>query len=47
MRQLGSGGDSDIVFDTSKGLGELDKAREREAMKDFDKILDGKESSWE
>lgn len=47
MRQLGAGGDGDIVFDTSKGLGELDKARERKAMKDFDKILDGKESSWE
>jgi len=47
MRQLGAGGDGDIVFDTSKGIGELDKAREREAMKDFDKILDGKESSWE
>ena len=47
MRQLGAGGDGDIVFDTSKGLGELDKARETKAMKDFDKILDGTESSWE
>ncbi|KAL3762758.1 hypothetical protein ACHAW5_002263 [Stephanodiscus triporus] len=47
MRQLGPGGESDIVFDTSKGLDELDKVREREAMKDFDKVLDGKESSWE
>ena len=47
MRRLGPGGDSDIVFDTSGGLGDSDKAREREAMEDFDKILDGKESSWE
>jgi hypothetical protein len=48
MRQLGTGDGSDIVFDTSKGLDELDKVREREAMRDFDKVLmDDKERFWE
>jgi hypothetical protein len=48
MRQLGAGGESNIVLDTIMGLDEIDKVREREAMKDFDKVLmDGKESSWE
>jgi pilus assembly protein TadC len=48
MRQLGAGGEGDIVFDTSMGSDELDKVREREAMRDFDKVLmDGKDNSWE
>ncbi len=48
MRQLGAGGESNIVFDTIMGLEEIDKVREREAMKNFDKVLmDGKESFGE
>lgn len=47
MRQLGAGGENDIVFDTSRGFDELEKKREKEAMKDFDMVLDEKESSWE
>lgn len=48
MRQIGTGGDNDIVFDTKKGIDEVTKVKERDAMKDFDKVLDGKkDSSWE
>lgn len=47
MRQLGSGG-KDIVFDTSKEFAEVEKTKERDAMKDFDKMLEEKETSaWE
>lgn len=47
MKQLGSGG-RDIVFDTSKEFVEMDTAKEEDAMKDFDKMLEKKESSaWE
>jgi len=47
MKQLGSGG-TDIVFDTSKEFEEMDGAKEEDAMKDFDKMLENKESSaWE
>ena len=48
MRQIGTGGDNDIVFDTKKGIDEVTKVKERDAMKDFDKVLDRKkDSSWE
>jgi hypothetical protein len=48
MRQIGTGGDNDIVFDTKKGIDEVTNVKERDAMKDFDKVLDGKkDSSWE
>ena len=47
MKQLGAGG-KDIVFDTSKECVEVEKVKERDAMEEFDKMLDGKESSaWE
>mmetsp|Transcript_1537 Transcript_1537/g.2962 ORF Transcript_1537/g.2962 Transcript_1537/m.2962 type:complete len:628 (+) Transcript_1537:104-1987(+) len=47
MKQLGAGG-KDIVFDTSKEFVEVEKVKERDAMEEFDKMLDGKESSaWE
>jgi hypothetical protein len=46
MRQIGT--DNDIVFDTKNGIDEVTKVKERDAMKDFDKVLDGKnDSSWE
>lgn len=47
MRQLGAGG-KDIVFDTSKEFQEVEDVKEKDAMKDFDALLEGKEtSSWE
>lgn len=47
MKQLGSGG-RDIVFDTSKDFEEMEKVKETADMKDFDKLLEGKESSvWD
>jgi len=47
MRQLGTGG-KDIVFDTSKEFVEVESKKERDAMDDFDKMLEGKGSSaWE
>ena len=45
LRQLGAGGGRDIVFDTSKDLSEIDKVKERDAMRDFDILLEGKDSS--
>jgi len=47
MKQLGSGG-RDIVFDTSKEFLEVEKTKERAVMKDFDNLLEEKETSaWE
>ncbi|KAL7540748.1 hypothetical protein ACHAXR_012987 [Thalassiosira sp. AJA248-18] len=48
MKQLGSGG-RDIVFDTSKEMEEVSKVKERDAMKEFDELLEGKKetSAWE
>ena len=47
MRQLGSGA-GDIIFDTSKDLKEMEKKKERDVMKDFDKVLEEKSgSAWE
>jgi len=47
VRQLGAGGGKDIVFDTSKDFDDMDKVKEVDAMKDFDKMLEEKESKWE
>eukprot|EP00571_Detonula_confervacea_P000824 CAMPEP_0172328678 /NCGR_PEP_ID=MMETSP1058-20130122/60478_1 /TAXON_ID=83371 /ORGANISM="Detonula confervacea, Strain CCMP 353" /LENGTH=566 /DNA_ID=CAMNT_0013045805 /DNA_START=267 /DNA_END=1966 /DNA_ORIENTATION=- len=48
VRQLGSGGGRDIVFDTSQDFDEMDKVKEDDSIKDFDKMLEEKESSaWE
>ena len=48
MRQLGSAGGRDIVFDTRKDFKEVEKVKERDAMKDFDKVLEEKGgSSWQ
>ena len=41
MRQLGSGGQRDVIFDTSKDLSEMEDVKERDAMKDFDDLLSG------
>jgi hypothetical protein len=47
MRQLGSGA-GDIIFDTNKDLKEMEKKKERDMMKDFDKVLEEKSgSAWE
>jgi len=48
MRQLGSAGGKDIVFDTSKDFEEVEQVKEKADMKDFDALLEGKETSaWE
>jgi len=45
MKRLGTGG-KDIVFDTSKEFMEVESKKERDAMSDFDKLLE-KDSAWE
>lgn len=48
VRQLGAGGGKDIVFDTSADFDDMDKVKEMDDIKDFDKMLEEKESSaWE
>lgn len=44
LKQLGTGG-RDIVFDTSKDFAELETAKEKDDMKEFDKLLE--EKAWE
>ena len=47
MKQLGSGG-RDIVFDTRNDFEEVEMAKEKDSMKEFDELLKGKDSSaWE
>ena len=45
MKRLGTGG-KDIVFDTSKEFMEVESKKERDAMSDFDKLLE-KDYAWE
>lgn len=48
IRQLGAGGKRDIVFDTSKEFEQVERVKEEDDMKDFDKLLEEKESTaWE
>ena len=44
LKQLGSGG-RDIVFDTSKDFAEIETVKEKDDMKEFDKLLE--EKAWE
>lgn len=44
LKQLGTGG-RDIVFDTSKDFAEVETAKEKDDMKEFDKLLE--EKAWE
>ncbi len=48
MKQLGSGS-GDVIFNTTMDLNELEKIREKDTMKDFDKVLEekGNGSAWE
>ena len=48
MRQLGSGS-GDVIFNTTMDLSEMEKIKEKDMMKDFDKILEekGGGSAWE
>ena len=44
LKQLGAGG-RDIVFDTSKDFAEIETVKEKDEMKEFDKLLE--EKAWE
>eukprot|EP00986_Skeletonema_menzelii_P015572 scaffold12061_cov146-Skeletonema_menzelii.AAC.2 len=44
LKQLGSGG-RDIVFDTSKDFAEVETVKQKDDMKEFDKLLE--EKAWE
>lgn len=44
LKQLGRGG-RDIVFDTSKDFAEVESVKEKDDMKEFDKLLE--EKAWE
>jgi hypothetical protein len=47
VKQLGTEG-RDIVFDTKKEMAEIEEVKQRDAMGEFDKLLEKKESSsWE
>ncbi|EED89451.1 hypothetical protein THAPSDRAFT_263883 [Thalassiosira pseudonana CCMP1335] len=47
VKQLGTEG-RDIVFDTKKEMAEIEEVKQRDAMSEFDKLLEKKESSsWE
>eukprot|EP00956_Cyclotella_meneghiniana_P000760 scaffold816_cov43-Cyclotella_meneghiniana.AAC.10 len=47
MKQLGTGS-KDVVFDTRQEFVEVEKVKETQAMKEFDKLLEGSETkAWE
>ena len=47
MKQLGNGSE-DVVFDTRQEFVEVEKTKEMQTMKEFDKLLEGSETkAWE